>query len=214
MNTHKATVKKLNSKAPVGKSPANLPATAQERKIVASQMPLIRQISNAAGLRDMVIEAWVRCWRESDNKDLGKAPFRCELEGDIETLVRHTNATAKMTIAAAKEFERIYQVTLNRDWLLAGAILHDVDKVILQRRNENKVEITERARQIVHGKYGAEIAEQVGIPRGIVNIIASHSANHPSEPPASAEAILVARVDGASYDSYPFLSGRGVFAKP
>ncbi|MDO8568137.1 MAG: HDIG domain-containing protein [Dehalococcoidales bacterium] len=187
-------------------------ATAEEKKIIATRMPTIRQIKDA-DLRDRVIEAWVRVWRESGFKDIGDAPFQCGLKGSVENLMRHTNATARMSRAAAREFEKVYAVSLNHDFVLAGAILHDLDKIVMYRVNGNSVEETAKAKTFVHGKYGAEVAEKVGIPPEVVNIIASHSALHPSEPPASAEAVVVAFCDQVSYHSYPFLSGKGVFSK-
>lgn len=95
--------------------------TEAERKILEERLPLINRIRNG-NLRDMVIEVWTRLWRESSYGDICAAPnYTSEINGE-ETLVRHTNAVVEMSQAVAREFQRAYDISLNYDTLLAGAI--------------------------------------------------------------------------------------------
>ena len=182
----------------------------EEGRILTSQLPLIRQISNEEGLRDMVIETWVRLWRESGYRDIGEAPNSLsEYDGD-ETLVRHTNAVVRMAKAAAKELQQVYRININYDFLLAGAFLHDIDKLVLFQRRGNLVELSELGHRVSHGEYGACVAEQVGLPPEVINIIASHSPIQPIATPTTIEAVLVACCDSAFFQSYQLMIGKGL----
>ncbi|MFC1971588.1 HDIG domain-containing metalloprotein [Chloroflexota bacterium] len=178
------------------------PPTVEERSILESHLPLVTEISNAEGLRDMVIEAWVYLWRQSDYRNVGEAP---NFPHTDDFLMRHINAVAGMTKACGAIFEQVYGVTLNHDYLLAGAILHDIDKLVLYKHKGN----TEtNLKKEVHGQYGARVAEQIGLPPEIVNIIASHSAAYPSAKPESIEALLLINCDQASFQSRGFMAGK------
>jgi len=124
-----------------------LTVTEMEKEKLAKQLPLINRISDGK-LRDLVFEVWAKLLRESPYHDISEAPnFTKELMGDDdETLVRHTNTVVKMSEAVARVFQRAYGFTLNYDTLLAGAILHDVDKLLLYERQGDSVELTELGR--------------------------------------------------------------------
>ena len=63
-----------------------LTATEGERKVLMKELPSISKIGDNA-LRDLVIEVWVRFWRESPYNDISEAPnFTRELSCGDETL--------------------------------------------------------------------------------------------------------------------------------
>jgi putative nucleotidyltransferase with HDIG domain len=191
-----------------------LTASEVERKILMKQLPLINRISDG-NLRDLVIEVWTRLWRQSPYGDIGEVPnYTRELSCGDETLVRHTNAVAKMSEAIAREFQQAYAVSLNYDTLLAGALLHDVDKLVLYGRQGDSVQLAELGRKVTHGEYGALVAEQVGLPREVVNIIAGHSFIQRKTLPATIEAVLIASCDEANFQSFRLMSGEGLWTKP
>ena len=188
-----------------------LTATEGERKVLMKELPSISKIGDNA-LRDLVIEVWVRFWRESPYNDISKAPnFTRELSCGDETLMRHTNAVANMSEAAAREFQQVYGVSLNYDNLLAGAVLHDVDKLVLYGHQGDSVELTELGRKVTHGEYGSRVAKQVGLPEQVANIIASHSVVRRETLPATIEAVLVSYCDGAVFQSYRLMIGEGLW---
>ena len=188
-----------------------LTATEKERAILMKQLPLINRISDGT-LRDLVIEVWARLWRESPYGDISEVPnFTRALSKGDETLMRHTNAVVKMSEAVAREFQQVYGISLNYDNLLAGAILHDVDKLVLYERQSDSVELTELGHKVTHGEYGALVAKQVGLPEQVVNIIASHSVVKRETLPATIEAVLVSSCDGANFQSYRLMIGEGLW---
>jgi putative nucleotidyltransferase with HDIG domain len=192
-----------------------LTVTDAEKGNLAKKLPLINKI-NDKNLRDLVFELWVTLLRESPYHDIGEAPnFTKELMGDDdETLVRHTNTVAEMSEAVARVFEQAYGTTIDYDTLLAGAILHDVDKLLLYERKGDSVELTELGREIPHGEYGARAAEKAGLPQEVVNIIASHSPTQRKSLPASIEAVIVGCCDEAIFQSYRLMMGKGLWVKP
>ena len=191
-----------------------LAVTEVEKENLARQLPLINKISEGK-LRDLVFEVWATLLRESAYHDISEAPnFTRELMGDDdETLVRHTNTVVKMSEAVARVFQQAYGTTINYDTLLAGAILHDVDKLLLYERRGDSVELTELGRSVPHGEYGARVAEQAGLPQEVVNIIASHSPTQRKTLPASIEAVIVGCCDEATFQSYRLMTGKGLWRK-
>ena len=190
----------------------NLSATAEEKQAVLNRFPLIRQISNEIHLKDMVIQTWVRLWRESGFRDIGEAPNVLSEQGIDDPLVRHTNAVVRMVKSAAEEIQQVYDMELDPNALLAGAFLHDVDKIVLYQRNGDRVELSELSQKAAHGDYGASVAEEIGLPPEVVNIIASHNYTiRPGAPePTTVEAALVAHIDMAAFQSFCLMTGKGV----
>lgn len=179
---------------------------------LTKQLPAINNIADD-GVKNSVVKVWVKLWRESPYHDLSQAPnYTAELNGD-ETLVRHTNAVTEMAQAAAMKFQQAYGISLNTDILLAGALLHDVDKLVLYERKGRLVQLNELGHKVVHGEYGAYIAKQVGLPREVINIIASHSFIQRKTLPATIEAVLVASCDEANFQAYRLMIGKGLFKK-
>jgi putative nucleotidyltransferase with HDIG domain len=119
-----------------------------------------------------------------------------------------------MSEAVARVFQQAYGTSLNHDTLLAGAILHDVDKLLLYERQGDSVELTELGRSVPHGEYGARVAEQAGLPQEVVNIIASHSPTQRKTLPATIEAVIVGCCDEATFQSYRLMTGKGLWKKP
>ncbi len=192
----------------------DLTATEEEKKILMKQLPSIGKISDEA-LRDLVIEVWVRFWRESLYSDISEVlNYTLVLSCGDETLVRHTNAVVNMAEAAAREFQQVYGVSLNYDNLLAGALLHDVDKLVLYERRGDSIELSELGRKVTHGEYGAMVARQVGLPEQVANIIASHSVVKRDTLPTTIEAVLVYYCDGANFQSYRLMIGEELWQKP
>ncbi len=108
-------------------------------------------------------------------------------------VLNHTIAVVDACERVADVFEKRYGMTLNRDYLLAGSILHDIMKVF-------------------EWKVGAQGAEHSGIlldhsmlavaelyhrnfPEQVIHIIASHFGESGPTPPRSFEALILHHVD-------------------
>jgi len=167
--------------------------TKEEARTVKEYFPLIRRIKDK-GLREKVTEAWVRIWKESGYSDLREAPFSPYPQDSDENLVRHTNATTKLALVAAEQFQDEYGIKVDFDILLASAILHDLDKAVIYRREGNKVVFSELGNKIPHGAYGMHIALELGLPLEVSHVIITHS-NLINMEPNTVEGVLAMKAE-------------------
>ena len=132
--------------------------------------------------RNAVVKAWSIACKESSYRNLEDAPFGIPedappgvtpFEGD--TLVKHTNAVASAALAMGRLLIQQYGVKINLDYVIAGAILHDLDKIVMYESRDGRTVHSELGGKIVHGAYGGHIALLAGVPQDIVFIIMAHS---------------------------------------
>jgi len=93
----------------------------------------------------------------------------------------------------ASVIEREQGVKVERDTLIAGAILHDIDKLLIFHQSSG--ETTHMGMHLAHTTIGAHLALKAGLPLEIVHIIAAHSSNYSSLSPRSPEAAIVYHAD-------------------
>ena len=167
--------------------------TREEARAVREYFPLIRKIKDK-DIRDKVIKAWVRVWKESDYRDLREAPFSPDPEDSSETLVNHINATTSLALVAAEQFQEEYGVKVDLDVLLASAILHDLDKAVLYQRKGNEVVHSGLGNKIPHGAYGMHVALELGLPLEVVHIIVTHSSFINMEP-NTVEGVIIQKAE-------------------
>ena len=146
----------------------------KEIRGVSECFPLIKQIEDE-GIREKVIQVWVRLWRESGYTRLEQAPQLPSDKLPQQPLVRHTNAVANAALTVARQLEEEYNIPINFDYLIAAALLHDVDNLVVYAEKGGRVERSELGKMIPHGVYGAHVALEVGLPLEIVHVIATHT---------------------------------------
>jgi len=194
----------------------NEPAASQKEKDhLAKHLPMINNIDDP-DLRDKVYGLLAGVLNESPYQDITDVPnFTTELMGgeDEETFVRHTGAVVSGAMAFAGALQSAYGIRIDDDILLAGAILHDVEKPVAYARKGNVVELTPLGRKTLHGEIGASMARQAGLPETVINIIASHSPTEGKIPPASIEAVIVRCCDTGVFQSYRLMTGKGLWQK-
>ena len=149
-------------------------ASEGEIRSINQCFPLIKQIKSD-DIREKVIEAWMRVWRASGHARLERAPHLPSDKPPQQTLVKHINASVEAALAVARQFEEEYGIPVNFDYLIAAAILHDVDNLVIYEEKEGRIEQSELGKMIPHGVYGAYIALEVGLPLEIVHVIATHT---------------------------------------
>ena len=104
-----------------------LEITKEDKDHVLKLFPEIEWIADR-GIREGVITAWVRAWRGGGWDRLENAPLMIKEIRDPKVGVLHVRVSAQLTRAIADIVEREMGQPLNRDHLIAGAILHDVGK--------------------------------------------------------------------------------------
>lgn len=123
------------------------------------------------------------CWEEAIKRssfgvdELATLPFTLMIEEAPFSLLTHTRAVTRTARNIALAMEEIYpgKVSINMDYLIAGALLHDVAKVLEYEKSKGKVAKSGLGRKMRHPVSGAALAYSLGLPEDVVHIIAAHS---------------------------------------
>lgn len=159
-------------------------------------------------LRDKTTNTWELAVQRSVLKaeDLLKIPFTLLCEGEVATFMEHKRCVVHISKKSGEEFNKFFKNTLpvDMDILISGAILCDVGKLL-----EYDLDKDDNLIQGDYGKYlrhpfsGVSIAEECGIPKEVLHIIAAH-AGEGDKVKRSTEAYIVHHADFMTF--LPFKS--------
>lgn len=170
-----------------------------------AELPLLNSIADES-LRGLVERVWLRIWSESGFRHLREAKWWSVAQSSNEEgvlLLDHIRAVAQTALRLADTAEGL-GARLDRDLLIAGALLLDVDKyVLLTPGTFEKTEVFEYTQ---HAFYGAHVALAEGAPFRLANIVLSHSKNTTVRP-KTLEAVLLHYADYAVADIRSFCLG-------
>jgi hypothetical protein len=140
--------------------------------------PEINEISDAT-LRDKTAATWVAAMECSDLTldDLRNMPFTLLVSNVNVTFVEHVRTVCRMCIACWDVLDNAYgdRNTVDRDILIAGAMLADVGKVHENTKQDGKFVKSDRGKLLRHPFSGVGLAWEQGIPETILHIIGTHS---------------------------------------
>jgi putative nucleotidyltransferase with HDIG domain len=141
---------------------------AKTLEYIRELFPEIEQISDI-DLRQKVYKTWLEAWKLSPCDRLEQIPF---LEGILPEInnVEHTKAVIALSIHFAKMMKEFLNIKVNMDYLIAGAILHDIGKCF-----EFIETPTDLGRLFSHSISAAYVAAKENLPLEIIHIIAAHS---------------------------------------
>jgi putative nucleotidyltransferase with HDIG domain len=141
-------------------------------------VPEIEKIKNEK-LKEKVILTWEQGIKEGGWKieDLEKIPFTLLIRDLKINLIDHTRAVTNTAYEVGKVLVKKYNdmIGIDLDVLLAGAILHDVGKLIEYKEVQGKFVKSERGKLLRHPFSGANLAAKCGLPEEVVHVIAVHS---------------------------------------
>jgi putative nucleotidyltransferase with HDIG domain len=121
-------------------------------------------------LKEKVLAVWEKAAERGNWNRLEDIPFTLIFENS-GLLVDHTKRITNLVWNVGCTREE----NLNKDYLIAGALLHDVGKLIEYEFKDGKVVKSELGAKMRHPASGAKLAEECGLPSGVVHIIAAHS---------------------------------------
>jgi putative nucleotidyltransferase with HDIG domain len=177
------------------------PVTDALRATVLEDLPELAQIRSDE-LRRKAIEAWAYALAETDFPRVAAIPG--EATPGVFALKRgsqtaHLRSVARIAIAIADEFAQEFpEARVDRDIVLAGALLHDVgkawefDPTNRKRWEADKSQAGSPA--LRHPVYGAHVCIAVGLPEEIAHIALGHSYEGDLMP-RSLECLIVHRAD-------------------
>lgn len=162
---------------------------------------LAKKIQNSE-LRDKVI-AFIKDPKLSNpdfqkypREDIEKVrtPFSVSNLGVVERdLLNHTIAVTELCMKTADSIEKNYGIKINKDHLLAGALLHDIMKIFEWKTEEKRTEPT--GILLDHTMLAVAEFYYRGFPENVIHIIASHFGEASPTPPRNYEALILHYVD-------------------
>lgn len=144
----------------------------QESIEVAALFPELADIADPK-LREAVVATWQDLWKMSPWKRIEEVPTSTEIP--YPTLP-HNRCVLEMALAVADAFERHHNLKVNRDYLIAAAILQDASKVVeFERSPDGETVATDLGRFYPHAFWAAHIALRHGIPDEIAHVLLTHT---------------------------------------
>lgn len=128
-------------------------------------------------------EKTLQCWEEGMRlggwkpEDLRRMPFTLLYDPCPASMLEHTRGNVLVCVGAHDALKQVYagDLKIDRDILLAGAILHDVGKLLEMEEKDGKFVKSRSGKLLRHPVSGACLAARFGLPEPILHIIANHS---------------------------------------
>lgn len=169
-----------------------------KKESITDALPELQQISDPE-MRDGVIEAWVIAFDESEYESLDQLEFGPAYDQiGRQSQVRHVREVTQCAIALADTLIETRGVELNRDEIIAGALVHDITK--FYETSPNVEGYTELGEFIPHPHYAIHVLERAGLSRHIEHITLVHTSGSKPQP-KTLEATIVILADIASASS-------------
>ncbi len=154
-------------------------------------------------LREKVIRVWIKAMNQGgwNIDDLQTIPFTLLLENCPFSIVEHTRGVVNTAIGTEKVFCEIYKgkVKLNRDYLIAGALLHDVGKLVEYAGKNGKFVKSDAGKSLRHPFSGVGLCYDEGIPHEIMHMIATH-AKEGDMGKRTPESVVINHADFANFE--------------
>lgn len=127
-----------------------------------------------------MVATWQDLWSLSAWTDVETVPTSTEIPYPT---MPHNRCVLDMAIAVADAFERHHGIKVDRDRLIAAAILQDASKVVeFSPGPDGRPVPTHRGRDYPHAFWAAHVAIKHGIPDDIVHILITHTPQAPKFP--------------------------------
>ena len=138
-------------------------------------------------------------------EDMDRIPFTLLIPDCPASYLAHVQGVTRMAHMAMKEFNSLYardgKFTMNNDLLVAGALLHDIGKLVeYEKSPEGKTVKSQMGKDLRHPFSGTVIALRNGCSTEICHIIANH-AHEGDGALRSPEAVLVNKADFMNFEA-------------
>lgn len=173
------------------------------REMVLKLLPEITKIENE-DLQHKVIECWTeailyRGWTEDLLRNI---PFTLLADNVQISFIDHVRAVCLLCIASDKVLTECHgekKTPVNRDHLIAGALLADVGKLYEYEIRDLNIVKSDYGKQLRHPFSGVGLAFKHGLPPEVMHIIATHSKEGAGEQ-RSAESIIFHHADFIDFE--------------
>jgi putative nucleotidyltransferase with HDIG domain len=152
---------------------------ASMREAVRQLWPELEWIENKK-LREQVTNTWVRALELSplEPDDLNRIPFTLLVPNCPTTFMEHKRCVVHIARKAAESMDEFMgrALPIDKDTVIAGAILADVGKLLEYENADGKTRQSERGELLRHPFTGVALAMECGVPDRVCHIIAAHAA--------------------------------------
>lgn len=173
------------------------------QKKLLSLMPEFQFIEDS-DLQEKTLKVWIEAMEKKGwtVEDLLEMPFTLLIEHTPINIIEHTRAVTLCSVQIADVLLDEYKdrISISRDILLSGALLHDVGKLFEYIREESRFVKSEEGKLLRHPISGAAFASQFDIPQEVLHIIAAHSKEGDGER-RTVEAVIVNHADFVNFEA-------------
>jgi putative nucleotidyltransferase with HDIG domain len=145
-------------------------------------------------LKQKVIIVWKEAANRGGWENIGDAPFTLLIENSGKL----TDHTKRITNLAKSVYDN-REENINLDFLIAGALLHDVGKLLEYVKKDGKYVKSKYGEKFRHPVSGALLAKELGLPDEVVLIIYAHS-HEGDKLKRSPEAVIVNHCDFIDFE--------------
>ncbi len=184
---------------------------------IAQLFPDIMTITDAS-LRDKVAAVWdesitTGCGGKGWTFDELRTIKFTLLAGDIDMrFVEHLNSCVKQCMAIAQVLNSVFsdRVPINRDYLIAGALLADVGKLLeFDKDASGKIVKGHFGEALRHPFSGVALCYKHGLPVEVMHIVATHS-HEGDKVQRSIESIIFHHADFVDFDIAKYLGAQAL----
>jgi putative nucleotidyltransferase with HDIG domain len=156
-------------------------------------------------LKEKVLKVWDIALKAGnwEAKDLQRMPFTLLIDPCPCTMVEHIRGVVNVSIEAAKALKSIYQdkIKINEDYLIAGALLHDIGKLVEYKEENGRFIQSNWGKLVRHPISGVGLCYSQDIPEEVMHIIASHSWEG-DRSKRTPEAVIVHHADFINFEQF------------
>ena len=121
-------------------------------------------------LRDKVVEVWMVAADMGGWKAIEDAPFTLLFENSGR-LTDHTKRVTNLAKCIMEQREE----HIDQDYLISGALLHDVGKLLEYKIEDGKAVKSEFGKKFRHPVSGSKLVWECGLPDQVAHIVYAHS---------------------------------------
>ncbi len=154
-------------------------------------------------LKEKVIQCWVYAMENSvlEPEDLEKIPFSLLIDRKDITFMNHKRTAVQLSVKIAEIMKENFKMDINMDYLIAGAILIDVGKLLEYEIVDGQLTTSRDGKLLRHPFSGVSIADRFGLPADVQHIIAYHS-KEGDLGKRTVESIIVHHADFVSFEPF------------
>jgi putative nucleotidyltransferase with HDIG domain len=154
-------------------------------------------------LKDKVLRVWEKALkiRKMQPEDMLRMPFTLLIKPCPANFVEHSRGVVQVSYAAAQALQKVYgdKIPINMDYLLAGALLHDVGKILEYIEKDGEFVKSTEGKYLRHPFSGVGLAFDEGVPDEVMHMIAVH-AGEGNGKWRSSEAIIIHHADFTNFE--------------